>query len=583
MQKKPVANSLSRAESRAIAHQQPCKHCGGVLQKKVDESAVQLHAGSQQNAITPSAKNNNTGLPDNLRSGLENLSGYDLSHVRVHFNSSKPAHLNAHAYAQGNQIHLGPGQEKHLPHEGWHVVQQMQGRVKPTRQLKSRVQINDDKSLENEADVMGAKAMQVVTIEGKPLLQKRALQDGPIQGDVGFELEVNIPVSQEVLPHDATAAHLRPAANDWANARTPFPEADPHGHPPVPQTVIYAANNGGQGVDAVPDKRRLAAGAPRQILEIRVDPIDTANIAGLAATMNNVRAGIDPLYNGINLGDPVNNRFPIPGGQPCMVGLPAQPDPTHAFNEGNRASVSWQTYMQATAGIRSSRLRNLSRAIQRGANGGDPSLNSLQSPVNRHRNIARDARAAALNVYNNVHGVQPNPDDGLGGEKEAALGFLTLICMYMIGGSSNYQGQGNLNPKNMAPLFSRSGFNQIRNQTLSINVQNWITTYDHLFRTQIVSQTRAAQGDGVMSYLFNRQHMAQPTERVMIFLNDALANNMDRYTNREAKSIIPPENVGGPRPGAVLEFRNIGNAGNTPANWVAKMTEVITAIHHVNT
>ncbi|WP_299218739.1 DUF4157 domain-containing protein [uncultured Aquimarina sp.] len=104
-------------------------------------------------------RKNNTGLPDNLKSGIENLSGYSMDDVKVHYNSSKPVQLQAHAYAQGTDIHLAPGQEKHLPHEAWHVVQQKQGRVKPTRQLKSKVYINDDTGLEKEADVMGAKAL----------------------------------------------------------------------------------------------------------------------------------------------------------------------------------------------------------------------------------------------------------------------------------------------------------------------------------------------------------------------------------------------------------------------------------------
>ncbi|MCF5604479.1 eCIS core domain-containing protein [Pseudomonas syringae] len=67
---------------------------------------------------------NRTGMPDPLKNGIEHLSGMNMDHVRVHFNSDKPAQLNAHAYAQGSQIHLAPGQEKHLPHEAWHVVQQ---------------------------------------------------------------------------------------------------------------------------------------------------------------------------------------------------------------------------------------------------------------------------------------------------------------------------------------------------------------------------------------------------------------------------------------------------------------------------
>ena len=104
-------------------------------------------------------KANNTGMPDNLKSGIENLSGMDMSDVKVHYNSSQPAQLNALAYAQGSDIHVGPGQEKHLPHEAWHVVQQRQGRVQPTMQMKESVPVNDDPGLESEADVMGQKAL----------------------------------------------------------------------------------------------------------------------------------------------------------------------------------------------------------------------------------------------------------------------------------------------------------------------------------------------------------------------------------------------------------------------------------------
>jgi len=114
-------------------------------------------------------KENNTGLPDNLKSGIENISGYSMNDVKVHYNSAKPAQLNAHAYAQGTDIHLGSGQEKHLPHEAWHVVQQKQGRVKATKQMKGTVAINDDAGLEKEADVMGAKALQA-KVTNEPLI-----------------------------------------------------------------------------------------------------------------------------------------------------------------------------------------------------------------------------------------------------------------------------------------------------------------------------------------------------------------------------------------------------------------------------
>ncbi|WP_282080076.1 DUF4157 domain-containing protein [Aquimarina algiphila] len=114
--------------------------------------------GSTEGMINPIQRKNKTGLPDRLKSGIENLSGYSMDDVKVHYNSSKPTQLQAHAYAQGTDIHLAPGQQKHLPHEAWHVVQQKQGRVKPMMQFKGKVNINDDAGLEKEADVMGGKA-----------------------------------------------------------------------------------------------------------------------------------------------------------------------------------------------------------------------------------------------------------------------------------------------------------------------------------------------------------------------------------------------------------------------------------------
>lgn len=120
----------------------------------------------QPNESERKPRENNTGLPDNIKAGIESLSGLSLDHVRVHYNSAQPAQLNALAYAQGSDIHVAPGQEQHLPHEAWHVVQQAQGRVQPTMQIKDGVPVNDDAGLEREADVMGAKASIAVNMVG---------------------------------------------------------------------------------------------------------------------------------------------------------------------------------------------------------------------------------------------------------------------------------------------------------------------------------------------------------------------------------------------------------------------------------
>lgn len=124
------------------------------------EHHAQLGHSLESIAIYPPAHKNTTGLPDSLKAGIETLSGIAIDDVRVHYNSSKPAQLQARAYTQGTDIHVAPQQERHLAHEAWHVVQQKQGRVQPSVQFKETA-INTDVHLEQEADVMGAKASDI--------------------------------------------------------------------------------------------------------------------------------------------------------------------------------------------------------------------------------------------------------------------------------------------------------------------------------------------------------------------------------------------------------------------------------------
>lgn len=124
---------------------------------KVDKSPLTAKFANQAEVVQQQA--NNTGLPADLKQGMENISGVSLDSVKVHYNSQKPQQVNAHAFAQGTDIHLASGQEKHLPHELGHVVQQAQGRVKPTATVAG-VAINDSATLENEADQLGNMALK---------------------------------------------------------------------------------------------------------------------------------------------------------------------------------------------------------------------------------------------------------------------------------------------------------------------------------------------------------------------------------------------------------------------------------------
>lgn len=128
------------AEKRKMQEKQGRKSGAG--------SGIQMQ---QMEAAGNQAMLRQTGIPDMLKTRVEARSGISLDTVKVHYNSPKPAAVQALAYTQGNQVYLGPGQEKHLGHELGHVVQQMQGRVSPTGTVNG-LPLNDNPALEREAD-----------------------------------------------------------------------------------------------------------------------------------------------------------------------------------------------------------------------------------------------------------------------------------------------------------------------------------------------------------------------------------------------------------------------------------------------
>ena len=94
---------------------------------------------------------NLTGIPTQMKLDFEQRSGLSFDDVRVHYNSDRPKRIGARAYAQGTQVYMGPRQEQYLQHELGHIVQQKQGRVRPTVQI-GHLLINTSSSLETEAD-----------------------------------------------------------------------------------------------------------------------------------------------------------------------------------------------------------------------------------------------------------------------------------------------------------------------------------------------------------------------------------------------------------------------------------------------
>lgn len=158
------ASTSNGAQSKQLAEDKQAAHISDQREQATTQRQLQLMAddyavGDSVSSEPIQKAENNTGLPDNLKSGMESISGMSLDHVNVHYNSSKPAAVQAHAYAQGSDIHLASGQEKHLPHELGHVVQQMEGRVQPTTSVGGMA-VNDNAGLESEATRMGDQALK---------------------------------------------------------------------------------------------------------------------------------------------------------------------------------------------------------------------------------------------------------------------------------------------------------------------------------------------------------------------------------------------------------------------------------------
>ncbi len=113
----------------------------------------------------PVQRKKNKNLPEDLQAKMEYSFGQDFSNVKIQKNSQDAVNLNALAFTQGDSIHFAPGKfnpnsksgQELLGHELTHVVQQREGKVKSTSQVKG-IPMNDDQRLEREANDLGKNA-----------------------------------------------------------------------------------------------------------------------------------------------------------------------------------------------------------------------------------------------------------------------------------------------------------------------------------------------------------------------------------------------------------------------------------------
>ena len=250
--------------------------------------------------IQRAARPNRTGLPDRLKAGIETLSGLAMDDVKVHYGSPKPAQLQAHAYTQGSDIHVAAGQERHLAHEAWHVVQQKQGRVPATARTAEGVSLNTDASLESEADRLGRKALAIPDAGGNPKM-------GPPQGraqPVQRRATGSVIQAKEVSPTygsatKATTVNLKLEIGDWPSAGSGTGSTIPDGWQQIKDLGVSAGwvrfhvlnqRSGGKGIKSnlVPTTQQINQNQSwktfESSLKIYVDPEHSLGTGAPAAS-----------------------------------------------------------------------------------------------------------------------------------------------------------------------------------------------------------------------------------------------------------------------------------------------------------
>ncbi len=145
------------------------------IQKKTmveEEEELQTKETPERQSESSVTSGTKVSMPDGVKDKMENSFGTDFSSINIHKDSEQATNMGALAYTQGNDVHFAPGQynpntqggQELIGHELTHVVQQRQGRVKPTKEQRKDLAVNDNPLLENEADTKGKKAANGQTV-----------------------------------------------------------------------------------------------------------------------------------------------------------------------------------------------------------------------------------------------------------------------------------------------------------------------------------------------------------------------------------------------------------------------------------
>lgn len=173
---------------------------------------------ARKEQLQQKSKENKTGLPEELKLSMEQKFKVSLDDVVVYYNSNQPAMFGALAYAVGNKIYIGPGQEKHLDQELAHVIQQKLGLAKGS----SKDQVNVDPNLETQALNMADQAQQTPVEDKAPVQEQPVMQPQQevmqLQGDEELIQQLDALSRGESLGDEVNVVALKNQAVDNADA-----------------------------------------------------------------------------------------------------------------------------------------------------------------------------------------------------------------------------------------------------------------------------------------------------------------------------------------------------------------------------
>lgn len=137
---------------------------------------------------------NLTGIPTQMKLDFERRSGLSFDDVRVHYNSDKPRKIGALAYTQIPQVHIGPGQERHLRHELGHVVQQKTMNI-VSNTSSVGYEINNDPKLEEHADSIFKHSIKANPVTPRPVIQGKFADNLTVQ-----KIMEHLTANYQILP-----------------------------------------------------------------------------------------------------------------------------------------------------------------------------------------------------------------------------------------------------------------------------------------------------------------------------------------------------------------------------------------------